>query len=139
MNRDRLRSQLRVDEGTVLKVYKCPAGYLTIGTGRNLEGKGITQAEADYLLDNDINECWGQLNSAYPWFSALDDVRQEVLVNMCFNLGFAGLSKFKNTLGLIEKGDYANASYAMKASIWAGQVGKRAERLAYAMKEGKFE
>ena len=56
MNYEKLKESLIKNEGLELKVYICPAGYKTIGVGRNLETRGITQEEAIYLLDNDISK-----------------------------------------------------------------------------------
>ncbi len=130
MNRQRVAEQLLVDEGLRLKPYRCTAGRLTIGVGRNLEDRGISEAEALLLLDNDITDCWGRLAARQPWVLAAPEAVQEALVNMAFNLGVAGLLGFKETLALLETEKYAEAARAMLASKWARQVGKRAERLA---------
>jgi len=130
MNRQRVAEQLLVDEGLRLKPYRCTAGRLTIGVGRNLEDRGISEAEALLLLDNDITDCWGRLAARQPWVLTAPEAVQEALVNMAFNLGVAGLLGFKETLALLETEKYAEAARAMLASKWARQVGKRAERLA---------
>jgi lysozyme len=130
MNTERVAAQLLVDEGLRLKPYRCTAGKLTIGVGRNLDDRGITEGEARLLLGNDIAECWGSLRKALPWLLQAPETVQEALVNMAFNLGVGGLLSFKQTLELLASRDYAAASKAMLASKWAGQVGKRAERLA---------
>jgi len=130
MNTERVGAQLLADEGLRLKPYRCTAGKLTIGVGRNLDDRGITEAEARLLLGNDIAECWGSLHKTLPWLHDAPEAVQEVLVNMAFNLGVGGLLSFKQTLELLASRDYAAAAKAMLASKWAGQVGKRAERLA---------
>lgn len=130
MNRQRVAEQLLVDEGLRLKPYRCTAGRLTIGVGRNLEDKGISESEALLLLDNDIGDCWSQLAARQPWVLAAPEDIQEVLVNMAFNLGVGGLLGFKQTVELMRTTQYAEAARAMLESKWAGQVGKRAERLA---------
>lgn len=130
MNDHRLAKQLLNDEGLRLKPYRCTAGKLTIGVGRNLDDRGITEAEALVLLQNDINAFWGQLVVSLPWVTTAPEPVQEALLNMCFNLGLGGLLTFKQTLALIQAGNYAEAADAMLASKWAGQVGARAERLA---------
>lgn len=130
MNRQRLAEQLVVDEGLRLKPYRCPAGKLTIGVGRNLEDRGITQAEALVLLENDISAFWGQLCVSLPWLLQAPEPAQEVLTNMAFNMGLTGLLGFKTTLGLMQGGRYAEAADEMLRSRWAGQVGERARRLA---------
>lgn len=135
MNSLRLARQLIQDEGLRLKPYRCTAGRLTIGVGRNLDDRGITESEARTLLDNDITSLWGQLAAALPWVLAAPEAIQEVLLNMAFNLGLGGLLNFKTTLGLLHTGDYAAAAAAMLQSKWAHQVGKRAERLAQQVRE----
>lgn len=129
MNHARLAKQFLQDEGLRLKPYRCTAGKLTIGVGRNLDDSGITEAEAMGLLDNDIERCWIQVSGALPWVTTAPEPIQEVLVNMCFNLGLGGLLKFKKTLALLEAGEYALAEMEMLNSAWARQVGARANRL----------
>lgn len=130
MNRTRVMTQLVTDEGLRLKPYRCTAGKLTIGVGRNLEDRGITSSEAMMLLFNDIDDFWAKLLKALPWVDAAPAPVQEALLNMCFNLGLSGLLTFKSTLALIQAGQYAEAAEAMLDSKWAGQVGDRAKRLA---------
>lgn len=130
MNRQRLAAQLLEDEGLRLKPYRCTAGRLTIGVGRNLDDRGLTRAEALTLLDNDITDFWARLLAALPWLADAPEPVQEALLNMAFNLGVEGLLDFRQTLALIRTGDYAGAAQAMLASRWAGQVGQRAARLA---------
>lgn len=136
MNRDNLRRQLIIDEGVKKKVYKDSVGILTIGVGRNLQDKGLSEKEIAFLLDNDIEEVEAELNKNLPWYKDLDPVRQEVLCNMCFNLGWPRLALFKVTLHLIETKQYSAAATAMLQSKWAGQVGNRAKRLAEKMRTG---
>ena len=119
-----------------LKPYRCTAGKLSIGIGRNLDDVGISEDEAHFLLDNDINRVIVALASALPWFVEMDEVRQRVLVDMGFNLGVPGLLKFKNTLAAVERKDYEAAAKGMLASKWARQVKGRAETLARWMRSG---
>ena len=125
---------LRRHEGLRLKPYKDTVGTLTIGYGRNLEAKGITHAEADYLLDSDVQEAIDEVFASLPWVADLDENRQAILVNMAFNLGINGLLEFHNTLAAVEAGNYEEAAKGMLASKWAKQVGRRAEELATRMR-----
>jgi len=136
MNRDELRSQLVLDEGLRLKPYHCTAGRLTIGIGRNLDDKGITKDEAMTLLENDILDVEKQLDAWMPWWRDLSDVRQQVMANMCFNLGMNRFSAFVNMLGALRSGKYDKAADEMLDSMWATQVGERAQRLARMMRSG---
>jgi lysozyme len=174
MNIDKIRKDLIRDEGMILRPYFCPAGFLTVGVGRNLEGNGlsvgemvalirgderrlarfpkdfesldgeilfttlvrdmklhgISTHEAMMLLDNDIYECTEQLHRRLKWFEAAPAELQEVLVNMCFNMGIRTLMTFRNTLFLMSVGEYERAAVNMLKSRWARQVKARAQRLA---------
>jgi lysozyme len=88
------------------------------------------------LLDGDIRLLEIELFRALPWASALDDVRQRVLLDMAFNLGLPGLLQFKRTLEAIRTGQYQQAATMMLDSLWARQVGQRAERLSRMMATG---
>lgn len=132
---ENVKRQLIRYEGLKLQVYKCPAGYQTIGVGRNLESKGISEKEAMVLLDNDIAEFTFALEETYDWFEDLSENRQAVIINMAFNLGMSGFGKFKNMISAIENSDWEEAASQMMDSKWATQVGRRAEELSEAMKE----
>jgi lysozyme len=135
---NRIKAQLVRHEGLRLKPYLCTAGKLTIGIGRNLEDRGISQKEAYAMLEQDIVDCEQRLIDEIPQiYTKLDEVRQSVLLNMCFNLGIKGLLEFKNTLAFIDAGDWERAANGMLASKWAKQVGMRAIELSELMRKGK--
>jgi len=135
---ERIKEQLVKHEGLRLKPYRCTAGKLTIGVGRNLDDCGISKTEAYVLLENDIQHCEKQLLDEIPEiYSPLDEVRKSVLLNMCFNLGIGGLLGFNNTLAYIASGDWERAANGMLASKWAKQVGRRAIELSELMRKGK--
>jgi len=134
--RAKLKELLIQDEGFRQFPYKDSVGKLTIGIGRNIEDRGISQDEAEYLLNNDINHCLNDLEVSLPFFKDLDEPRKIVLLNMCFNVGIPTLMQFRKMRDAIEKHDYAEASKQMLDSTWAKQVGHRADRLAYIMEVG---
>ena len=136
-DRAALIRQIRLHEGERLKPYRCTAGKLTIGVGRNLEDRGITAQEAAYLLSNDITSTQAALLKALPWVGTLDDVRQRVLIDMAFNMGLGTLLTFKRTLAAIQGGEFSKAAAMMLESRWAGQVGQRAKRLSQMMATGQ--
>ena len=135
---EHIKEQLVRHEGLRLKPYRCTAGRLTIGIGRNLDDCGISQSEAYVMLINDIMNCEKQLQSKIPdIYNGLDEVRKSVLLNMCFNLGINGLLGFKNTLAFVKVGDWERAANNMLVSRWAKQVGRRAIELSELMRKGK--
>ena len=136
-SRQKLIRQLRLHEGERLRPYRCTAGKLTIGIGRNLEDRGITQNESAYLLSNDLDYFTIRLEEALPWMVELDEVRQRVLIDMAFNLGISGLLSFKRTLEAVKEGNYVAASDMMLDSRWAAQVHQRAITLSDMMETGE--
>ena len=131
-----IEDQLILHEGLRLKPYRCTAGRLTIGVGRNLDDKGISRDEAMILLRNDIEEITGQLER-HGWYIALGPTRRKVLIDMCFNLGMAGLMGFRRMIEALERGDYERAADEMVYSRWYRQVGERGRRLERMMRTGE--
>ncbi len=135
---DKLTEMLVDHEGLRLKPYRCTAGKLTIGVGRNLDDRGLSPDEAMYMLANDIRDSRKELSASFPWFDNLDEVRQSVLIDMNVNLGLSRLKGFRNTLALIGVGKYEAAAVEMLDSKWAEQVGRRAQRLSRMMATGRW-
>lgn len=130
-----LIEHITAHEGVRLHPYTCPAGKITIGVGRNLTDSGISKDESDILLFNDIHKCILHAHK-YVWFPVIHKVRQDVVIEMIFNLGHDGFRQFRATIAAIEIGDYNKAADQMLASRWARQVKGRAHRLARWMREG---
>ena len=133
---DKMIEQLVDHEGLELHPYEDSLGILTIGVGRNLEERGISEDEAFYLLGNDIEIIWDELIKQHPIVEDLDDQRQMILLDMAFNMGVPRLGKFKKMWAAIEDGDMSEASKQALDSRWADQVGRRAERLAERLTSG---
>ena len=130
MDITQLRADLIRDEGVRLKPDEDSRGILTLGVGRNIEEVGISQAEADLMLDNDIAKVTATLDKAFPWMQTLSEPRQRALANMCFNLGFSKLLGFRQMLNALKAGDYMEASKQALDSEWSRQVGDRSHRIA---------
>lgn len=133
---------LRGDEGEVLHEYKDHLGFSTIGVGRLIDkrkGGGISKEESAYLLSNDIMRFSIELDKKIPWWKSLDDARRGVLLSMAFQMGVDGLLGFKNTLAMIQKGDYNGAAAGMLNSLWARQTPERAKRMSEQMKSGEWK
>jgi len=134
---EKLKDQIRLHEGVEKKVYLDTEGIETIGVGRNLRDRGLSEDEIDLLLDNDIAICEEELINNFEWYAELDEVRKRVLIDMAFNLGMPKLKQFAKMLGAIENKDWANVASEMLDSRWAEQVGNRASRLSEMMETGE--
>jgi lysozyme len=131
-----LIEDLKRHEGFRAKPYRDTTGHLTLGYGFNLDTTGISQTEATMILEHRIKILQSQLRQRLPFWSRLSQNRQDVLVNMAYNLGIEALLEFKKTLQHIASGEYREAGDQMLRSLWAKQVGKRAVELADMMRNG---
>ena len=125
-------------EGLRRLAYEDSVGVLTIGVGRNIEEVGLSDDEIYYLLKNDIRRCETELDNAFRWHKDLDQVRQEAMINLCFNLGITRLRKFKLALRAMEAKDYEDAADEFLDSLWATQVGQRAVEVAEMIRTGNY-
>ncbi len=130
MDVDELAREIKRDEGEELFPYEDTVGKITIGVGRNLTDRGISEAEASILLNNDIQIVEDELSRKAPWWTDLPEPAQRGLANMCVNLGWSRLSEFRNMLQALQDGDYNRAADEALDSRWAQQVGAWAERIA---------
>lgn len=101
--------QIKHHEGCRLLPYEDTAGLTTIGYGRCLDRKGISQDEAEYLFQNDLRECEEHCKQ-YPYWQFLNTERQAVLLGMRFNLGPKGYVEFKRMHSALDKLDYSTAA-----------------------------
>lgn len=115
--------------------YTCPAGFLSIGYGRNLQTNGIDRAEGEFLLSNDIADAIADAERL-PYFASLDPVRQMVICDMIFNMGASKVAKFVKMHEALERKDYRAAADEMVDSRWFKQVGRRSRKLVKAMRTG---
>ncbi len=134
-----LIEQLRLHEGVRSKVYLCSEGYETIGVGRNVSesGIGLSDDEIAYLLANDIARCEKEIAERFDWFDDLDDVRQDALVDMVFNLGISRLAQFQNMIAALAESRFDDAAAEALDSKWARQVGQRAQTVAAMIRTGE--
>jgi lysozyme len=116
--------------------YTDSTGNLTVGIGRNLITRGISNTEAFYLLDDDIMYFSDKLNHFMPFFHTMNENRQIALIDMAFNLGIQGILNFTNMILALESHDYERAAREMLDSKWADQVGERATTLANIVRTG---
>ncbi len=151
MNTQRVIEQLKRHEGLRLYVYDDATGreirkgsrvqgHPTIGVGRLLtSARGLSTIEIEMLLENDIEVVVDELNRNIPWWNELNEARQAVMVNLCFNLGWPRLSLFENMLDAAEKGNWDRAADELMDSKWFSQVGLRGLELVEQLRSGAWQ
>lgn len=139
VNIDKLKKRLELKESNKLSAYQDSEGYWTIGIGHLIDAKkgGSISIDTSYfILNEDIEAKCRDLNNYLPWYKNLDDVRQRVMIELCFNLGIQGLLGFHRTLDCIEHGNYEEAAIHLLGSKAAKQTGNRYEELADMLMQG---
>ncbi len=137
----KLIEQLKIHEGVRTHAYLCSENKITVGVGRNLDsngGIGLSEDEIDYLLSNDIKRCRDELEFNFDWFKELDEVRQDAMINLCFNIGITSLRKFAKASAAMNVQDYEAAAMEFLDSRWANQVGTRALDVTDMIRTGDY-
>ena len=143
MDVDKLREQLKIDEGIEHKIYKDHLGYNTVGIGHLIldgepefgqdVGTEITDERVNELFAKDVEIVLGDCRKLYPYFDELPEEAQQIIANMMFNMGLPRLSKFKMMKAAVDQKNFREAASQMKSSKWYFQVKNRADRLVNRM------
>ena len=140
---------LKVHEGYRSHVYKCTAGFNTLGYGRNIDANPLTQAEQDWFTEDPLG-CSGQLlkddlvrfeatlSDSKPWVANEPPARRDALINMTYNMGEGWLTSWPNTWAMMERGDWSGAAVAIRGSKYAKDVGNRAKQIAMMIETGEY-
>ena len=139
MNIDKLREQLKIDEGCVYEIYNDHLGYATFGIGHLVTesdpeqgqslGTAVSSDRVAETFESDIEKVLRDCDILYEDFADLPEEAQQVIANMMFNMGRPRLSKFKGMKRGVDSRDWNAAADEMVDSRWYRQVPKRAKRL----------
>ena len=144
MEYDDLKARIKEHEGFRDQIYKDSLGFATIGYGHLvldtdpfIEGQSYPKEHLEKVFDGDFNIAKDNANKLIGDIS-LNNQAKCVIIEMVFQLGIGGVSKFKNMWKALGEGDYQTASEEMLDSRWAKQTPKRAEGLSAIMKSCKI-
>ena len=132
---DELREAVKLSEGYRARVYKDTLGIDTIGYGFAIKDLELDKDICDMILDKKLNKLIKDVDNK---FSFMDDIAveaQDVVYEMCYQLGINGFSKFKKTIAYLRDEDYKMAAIEMLDSRWAKQTPNRAKRLSNIIKD----
>jgi lysozyme len=142
VNITKLQKSLELHEGKVRHAYQDSKGYWTIGIGCMVDkrlGGGLCDKAIYAQLEHNINECLA-FTKPFQWFDDLNAVRQNVIIELLFNLGPVRFRGFKDMIAALNDGDFGKAADELLDSKWARQdVGPiRSMRLAKMLRTGQF-
>ena len=144
MNLEKLREEIKYDEGSVNEIYLDHLGLATIGIGHIVTewdeeygwevGTPVSEDRCNEVFDSDIQIVLSDCQHLYPDFNDLPEEVQRIIANMMFNMGRPRLSKFKGMKAGVDARDWNKAADEMVDSRWYRQVTNRAERLVERMR-----
>ena len=132
-----LLDRIKHHEGFRAKVYQCTEGYDTIGYGFAIKDLELDEDISEMILMQKLDNLMTRIGKTFVWWRSADSTVKDVVVEMCYQLGVSGFSKFKKTIGHLENKRYSKASAEMLDSRWAKQTPNRALELSNLIKESE--
>ena len=125
-----LLDAVKLSEGFRDKVYKCTEGVDTIGYGFAIKDLVMDEDIAEMILRRKLDALIDRVNKRFPFVEKMPEAGQDVIYEMCYQLGVSGVSKFKKTLAYLENKEYRMAASEMLDSKWHRQTPNRSQRLS---------
>ena len=130
-----LIDDIKKHEGFKAKPYRCTEGYLTVAYGKRVDYIEVSKQTAEEWLKKDLEDLEARVEATFGWYYNSPQTVKDVVMNMCYQLGVSGFSKFKKTIDLLDKGKYDKASKEMLNSLWSRQTPQRSKELSDKIKQ----
>ena len=141
---DRLREELKTDEGCKYEIYLDHLGLPTYGIGHLVTEKDpeygmevgtlVDEIRVNEVFEQDIQVTINDCKKVYDDWNTMNEEVKLICCNMMFNLGYPRYCKFKKMIQAIKDEDWLEAGNQMQDSRWYKQVTNRADRLISRMK-----
>lgn len=142
-NQETLESRIIRHEGFCSVPKYDAKGFFCLGFGHDITKaecenypNGISWDDAEKLLEYDITIVKQNCAKAFDWLSGLSSIRQDVIFEMVYQMGIAGVSAFHGMISCIKNKDWSGSAEHMLASLWHSETPSRSEELANLMKNG---
>jgi lysozyme len=130
-----LIESIKKNEGYVKMVYKDSLGIDTIGYGFAIKDLELDEDICNDILLRKLKDLEKKVNKKFAWFRYMPPKVKDVVMEMCYQLGVTGFSKFKKTIAYLQNKQWEEASVEMLDSLWANQTPNRAKALSNIIKE----
>ncbi len=141
---DRLREELKIDEGCKYEIYLDHLGLPTFGIGHLITDKDpehqmgmgtpVDEIRVNEAFEQDVHVTLGECRKLFDDWDNLPEEVKLITANMMFNMGRPRLSQFKKMIQAIKDSNWIEAGNQMQDSRWYKQVTNRADRLISRMK-----
>ena len=125
-----LLENIKKHEGFVEHVYDDSLGIPTIGYGFAIKDLILDEDIAEEILIRKLEKLKRNATARFKWLEDMPVEVQEVILNMCYQLGVTGTSKFRKAISALQEGDWEEAANEMLDSLWARQTPNRAKELS---------
>ena len=125
-----LLESIKHHEGFVEHVYDDSLGIPTIGYGFAIKDLILDEDIAEDILMRKLEKLKRNANARFQWLEDMPQEVQAVVLNMCYQLGVTGVSKFRKAISALQEGDWDEAANEMLDSLWARQTPNRATELS---------
>ena len=125
-----LLDAVKLSEGFRDRVYKCTEGVDTIGYGFAIKDLVMDEDIAEMILRRKLDALIDRVNKRFSFVKDMPLEGQDVIYEMCYQLGISGVSKFKKTLAYLANKEYRMAASEMLDSKWHRQTPNRSQRLS---------
>ena len=133
----RLIDSIKKNEGYISTVYKDSLGIDTIGYGFAIKDLELEEDLCHVILQRKLKRLEKEVSTRFGWLKKMPPSVKDIVLEMCYQMGVTGVSKFKKTIAYLEKSEWKNASIEMLDSRWAKQTPGRAKELSSRMAEVK--
>ena len=130
-----LIESIKEHEGYVGVVYKDSLGIDTIGYGFAIKDLELDEDICEMILERKLKNLNDRVRVRFEWYRYMPPQIQDVIMEMCYQLGVTGFSKFKKTILFLQNKQFHDASQEMLDSLWARQTPNRAKELSNRVKE----
>tara|TARA_R110002110_G_scaffold185473_3_gene392590 strand:- start:772 stop:1197 length:426 start_codon:yes stop_codon:yes gene_type:complete len=134
INLDELIEDIKRHEGYEPMVYNDSLGKPTIGIGFLIETLKLDEDDCERILIKKLDILLPEIFRKWEFLHDAPNTVKIVIVNMCYQMGVYGVSKFKRFIKALEDKDYSYAAIEMLDSKWAKQTSTRAEELSNKIK-----
>lgn len=125
-----LLKRIKHHEGFRSKVYQCTEGYDTIGYGFAIKDLVMTKEMAEEILIEKLTDLMSKVRKRFDWLDSVPREVQGVIIEMSYQMGVSGVSKFKKALHAMQMFQWDVAADELLDSRWAKQTPNRAKELS---------
>ena len=130
-----LVDSIKKHEGYVGIVYKDSLGIDTIGYGFAIKDLELDEDVCEIILKRKLNTLTDIVLLKFSWFKYMPQEIKDIVIEMCYQLGVTGVSKFKKTIAYLQNKQWEEASVEMLDSLWAKQTPNRAKEMSKRVKK----